>query len=167
MHEHERRSFADALVGNLEPVRPNDLHRRNLHASRRGREALEACPQPLWVGPFAAIRRLLDGGPVEALQSHSQHRPVDLLEQTIRDVDDAVGCDAEQVPVVGKVLDCAAGYDSSPIRGPTRIVSGMSLRAYSGGSTPSRSARMRAKYRSKPAGVQTMMARAGASLWFA
>jgi hypothetical protein len=43
----------------------------------------------------------------------------------------------------------------------------MSCKAHDGGSTPSRSARMRAKKRSKPAGVQTMTARAGASLWFA
>jgi hypothetical protein len=26
MHEHEQRSLADALVGDLEPARPNDLH---------------------------------------------------------------------------------------------------------------------------------------------
>ena len=32
VHEHERRPFADALVGDLEPVRPNDLHLLNLHA---------------------------------------------------------------------------------------------------------------------------------------
>jgi hypothetical protein len=83
-----------------------------------------------------------------------------------RDLSDVFWFDAVQAES-GPAENCAAGYDSSPIRGPTRIVSGMSRRAHSGGSTPSRSARMRAKYRSKPAGVQTMMARAGASLWFA
>ena len=31
VHEHERRPFADALVGDLEPVRPTDLHHLNLH----------------------------------------------------------------------------------------------------------------------------------------
>ena len=30
--EHERRPFADALVGDLEAVRPTDLHHLNLHA---------------------------------------------------------------------------------------------------------------------------------------
>ena len=33
VHEHQRRPRADALVGDLEPVRPDDLHRR-LHAHR-------------------------------------------------------------------------------------------------------------------------------------
>jgi hypothetical protein len=31
VREDERRSFADALVGDVEPIRPNDLHRRNVH----------------------------------------------------------------------------------------------------------------------------------------
>src|SRR5215218_4078462 len=30
VHEHQRRSRADTLVGELEPVHRNDLHRRNL-----------------------------------------------------------------------------------------------------------------------------------------
>ena len=34
VHEHERRPLADVLVGDLEPVRPDDLHRRDLHARR-------------------------------------------------------------------------------------------------------------------------------------
>ena len=38
VHEHERRPVADALVGDLEPVRANDLHDVNLHAVR-GRTA--------------------------------------------------------------------------------------------------------------------------------
>src|SRR5919109_1316688 len=32
VHEPQRRPFADALVGDLEPVRTNDLHRLNLQA---------------------------------------------------------------------------------------------------------------------------------------
>ena len=39
--EHERRPFADALVGDLEPARLNDLHRSNLHAGR----ALQQCAE--------------------------------------------------------------------------------------------------------------------------
>jgi hypothetical protein len=31
MYEHERWPFADALIDDLEPVHPNDLHHRNLH----------------------------------------------------------------------------------------------------------------------------------------
>jgi hypothetical protein len=30
MHEQQRRPLADVLVGDLEPVRPDDLRRRNL-----------------------------------------------------------------------------------------------------------------------------------------
>ena len=30
MNEHQRRAVADAFVGDLEPVRSDDLHRRNL-----------------------------------------------------------------------------------------------------------------------------------------
>jgi hypothetical protein len=58
VHEHERRPFADALVGDLEPVRPNDLHRRNLHAGR-GPEATiltvgKALPSPRFSSPARA-----------------------------------------------------------------------------------------------------------------
>ena len=35
VHKHERRPLADALVGDLDAIRPNDLHGRNLHASSR------------------------------------------------------------------------------------------------------------------------------------
>ena len=31
VYEHQRRPFAGTLIGDLEPVRPNDLHRRNVH----------------------------------------------------------------------------------------------------------------------------------------
>ena len=30
VHEHQRRSLTDALVGDLEPIRPDDLHGRKL-----------------------------------------------------------------------------------------------------------------------------------------
>lgn len=42
VHEHQRRPLADALVGDLEPVRPDDLHRRNLHMRRRQKGSAEA-----------------------------------------------------------------------------------------------------------------------------
>ena len=35
VHEHQRRSLADTLVGDLEPVRPDTLHRRNLRTPRK------------------------------------------------------------------------------------------------------------------------------------
>ena len=34
VHEHQRRPLADALVGDLEPVRPDELHRHNVHGGR-------------------------------------------------------------------------------------------------------------------------------------
>ena len=36
VHEHQRRPVADTPVGDLEPMRPDELHRRNLLARRRG-----------------------------------------------------------------------------------------------------------------------------------
>jgi hypothetical protein len=44
---------------------------------------------------------------VEPLQPDAQHGPVDLLQQSGGDVDDAVGRDAEEVAVVGEMMDGA------------------------------------------------------------
>ena len=48
VHEHERRPFANALVGDLEPARSNDLHGRTLPAVR-ARQDLRAT----MIGPTA------------------------------------------------------------------------------------------------------------------
>jgi hypothetical protein len=44
VHKHDRRPVADALIGDLEPVRPNDLHRRNLHAGRGSKRRFCTAP---------------------------------------------------------------------------------------------------------------------------
>jgi hypothetical protein len=41
VHEHQRRPLADALVGDLQPVRPDDLHRRN----RSARAGFRSCEE--------------------------------------------------------------------------------------------------------------------------
>ena len=48
VHEHQRRPLADALIGDLEPVRPDDLHRRKptCTAGAKGSSAL-APPEKL------------------------------------------------------------------------------------------------------------------------
>ena len=46
MDQHQRRALAEALVGDLKPVRTNDLHRRNLHASQGHTVLYAARPRP-------------------------------------------------------------------------------------------------------------------------
>ena len=46
VHEHEQRTLADALVGDLEPAHPNDLHGPKLHASDPRYEPRAALPAP-------------------------------------------------------------------------------------------------------------------------
>ena len=58
---------------------------------------------------------------MELLQATSEHRAVDLVEQTPRDVDDAAGIDAEEVSVVGKMVDRAQRDAVDDDRGAARI----------------------------------------------
>jgi len=44
---------------------------------------------------------------MEFLQAAAQHRSVDLVEETLRDVDDSSRADPEQVAVVREVVDGA------------------------------------------------------------
>ena len=57
---------------------------------------------------------------MEALQTGPKHRTVLLVQEALRDVDDAPRIDAHQIAVVSKVMDRAHGdpvhYDRRPAR---------------------------------------------------
>lgn len=78
-------------------------HRR----SRDGPELLEANLESSRIRPVGRTARLQDRGAVKALESGSQHRTVDLVEQPARDMYRAPRVDTHQVPVVGEVMDGA------------------------------------------------------------
>ncbi len=58
---------------------------------------------------------------MELLQAASQHRAVDLVEEAPRDVHAAGGVDAEEVAVVGEVVDRAQRYAVDDDRDAARI----------------------------------------------
>src|SRR4051794_32769640 len=77
--------------------------RRSLKALK----ALEAQLEPVPVRPVLGASRQGDTTAMEALQARAQHRPVDLAQQTARDVDHALRIDAEEVAVEREVMDLA------------------------------------------------------------
>jgi hypothetical protein len=44
MHKHQRRACPHALVGDLEPLCPNGLHRLNLHAGQDPSDSESSSP---------------------------------------------------------------------------------------------------------------------------
>ena len=54
-------------------------------------------------------RWLGDPPPVEALETLTQHRPVVLLADASGDVNNSSRVDAEEIAIVGEVMDCAEG----------------------------------------------------------
>lgn len=73
----------------------------------RGTERLEADREPIAVGTIDRSNWLQDARAVEMLDAVLEHRSVDLVQQPIVDVHDAVRVDAEKVAVVREVMDGA------------------------------------------------------------
>src|SRR4051794_34955721 len=61
------------------------------------------------IGPVCCLRREMDRGSVESLETLAEHWTVPLREQATRNVNDAVGVDPEEVAVVGEMVDRAEG----------------------------------------------------------
>jgi hypothetical protein len=70
-------------------------------------ELNEADLQTVRVGAFFGPARKLDAVPVEALETLPKHGTIDLSAQPWCDVDDATRVDAQDIAIVGKMVDRA------------------------------------------------------------
>jgi hypothetical protein len=70
-------------------------------------ETSRSAPETVRIRPITPPARLKDRRAVEALQTGPKHRTVLLVQEALRDVDDAARIDADQIAVIGKVMDRA------------------------------------------------------------